>query len=213
MGVVPAVFQSRLGAAAMAVILALWLTGPVSAAPPDPPAGTPTMNAARIVGDDKRTRFVADLSGVVEARVFALADPYRIVVDLPEVTFDLPDSAGTGRGLLTAFRYGQLSPGKSRIVLDLAGAGEGGQVLRRAGRRSAAGPAGDRRGADDPDSLPRGQPGLSRRTSRRGGGEAQSGVHRPRSAAAGPAGRSSSIRGMAASTWARGGDGARSRRM
>jgi N-acetylmuramoyl-L-alanine amidase len=120
MGVVPAVFQSRLGAAAMAFVLAVWLTGPVSAVPPDPSAGTPTMNAARIVGDDKRTRFVADLSGVVEARVFALADPYRIVVDLPEVTFDLPDSAGSGRGLLTAFRYGQLSPGKSRIVLDLA---------------------------------------------------------------------------------------------
>ena len=39
--------------------------------------------------------------------------------------------ARQGRGLLTAFRYGQISPGKSRIVLDLAGAGEGRQVLRR----------------------------------------------------------------------------------
>ena len=72
---VPAVFQSRLGAAALPFVLAAWLVGPASAAPPDPSAGTPTMNAARIVGDDKRTRFVADLSGVVEARVFALADP------------------------------------------------------------------------------------------------------------------------------------------
>jgi N-acetylmuramoyl-L-alanine amidase len=54
--------------------------------------------------------------------VFALADPYRVVVDLPEVHFVLPEMAGTtGRGIVSAFRYGFISTGKSRVVLDVTG--------------------------------------------------------------------------------------------
>jgi N-acetylmuramoyl-L-alanine amidase len=87
-----------------------------------PPAGVPMMLGARIVGDNQRVRFVADLSQKVTATVFTLSDPDRIVVDLPEVRFALPELAGTtGRGLIKAFRYGLISPGKSRIVIDLAG--------------------------------------------------------------------------------------------
>ncbi len=88
------------------------------------PAATdgPVMLGARIVGDANRVRFVADLSKRVDATVFTLADPDRIVVDLPEVRFALPELAGTsGRGLISAFRYGLISPGKSRIVMDLNG--------------------------------------------------------------------------------------------
>ena len=110
--------------AAIAATL-IGLFGPVLAAEapsaePEASAGPVVVNA-RIVGDEKRARFIADLTREVAVGVFTLADPYRIVVDLPEVRFQLPDSAGqSGRGLLTAFRFGQLSPGKSRIVLDLA---------------------------------------------------------------------------------------------
>jgi N-acetylmuramoyl-L-alanine amidase len=82
----------------------------------------PVMLGARIVGDDSRVRFVADLSRKIAATVVTLADPDRIVIDLPEVYFALPQLAGsTGRGLITAFRYGLISPGKSRIVIDLKG--------------------------------------------------------------------------------------------
>lgn len=85
------------------------------------PAG-PVMTDARIVGDDSRVRFIADISDTVEAAVFTLADPYRIVVDLPQIRFALPDGVGeSGRGLFSAFRYGMISPGKSRIVIDLTG--------------------------------------------------------------------------------------------
>ncbi len=84
-------------------------------------AGGPVMLGARIVGDANRVRFVADLSRQVKATVFTLADPDRIVVDLPEVRFALPELAGTsGRGVISAFRYGLISPGKSRIVMDLS---------------------------------------------------------------------------------------------
>ena len=85
-------------------------------------ADAPRITDARIVGDAKRARFIADMTGAVDVVVFTLPDPYRIVIDLPEVRFDLPaDVPPEGRGLLSTFRFGLLSPGKSRIVLDLAG--------------------------------------------------------------------------------------------
>lgn len=77
---------------------------------------------ARIVGDNARTRLVIDLSDVAEVSVFSLADPYRLVVDLPDVQFALPPAAGlAGRGLIAAFRFGAIAKGKSRIVADLTG--------------------------------------------------------------------------------------------
>lgn len=85
-------------------------------------ANAPVMIGARIVGDASRVRFVADLSRRVDSVVFTLADPYRVIVDLPEVNFALPELAGTtGRGVISAFRYGAISAGKSRIVMDLTG--------------------------------------------------------------------------------------------
>jgi N-acetylmuramoyl-L-alanine amidase len=51
-----------------------------------------------------------------------LADPYRVVVDLPQVVFRLPPASGeSGRGLIKAFRYGLVMQGGSRIVLDATG--------------------------------------------------------------------------------------------
>jgi N-acetylmuramoyl-L-alanine amidase len=80
----------------------------------------PVATDARLGGDDTQTRFVVDLSRKVDLHVFTLADPYRIVVDIPQVTFRLPPKAGeTGRGLIKAFRFGLVMPGGSRIVLDL----------------------------------------------------------------------------------------------
>ena len=74
----------------------------------------------RVGGDLKRTRFVADLSDTVDFRAFLLADPYRVIVDLPEVKFLMPSGIGSqGKGLISAFRYGLFAPGKSRIVIDV----------------------------------------------------------------------------------------------
>ena len=110
--------------AAIAAFVFLAVSGlawvPDSAAQSDGPV--PIVFDARIIGDANRTRFVADMTGVADAAVFTLADPYRIVVDMSEVGFRLPDDAGQkGRGLFSAFRYGLISRGKSRIVLDVSG--------------------------------------------------------------------------------------------
>jgi N-acetylmuramoyl-L-alanine amidase len=76
---------------------------------------------ARLGGDEVQTRFVMDLSRKIDLRVFTLADPYRVVVDIPQVTFTLPAKAGeSGRGLIKAFRFGLVMLGGSRLVFDLA---------------------------------------------------------------------------------------------
>jgi N-acetylmuramoyl-L-alanine amidase len=79
-------------------------------------------NDARLAGDKTRTRFIADLDRKVDVNIFALADPYRVIVDMPEVNFQMPDGLGTEkRGLVTGYRFGLFAPGKSRIVIDVSG--------------------------------------------------------------------------------------------
>lgn len=85
-------------------------------------ANSAVANAARVGGNKARTRFVADLSKATDYRIFTLADPYRVIIDLPNVSFKLPQGIGdTGKGLISAFRYGLFAPGKSRIVIDVIG--------------------------------------------------------------------------------------------
>ncbi|MDR4307001.1 N-acetylmuramoyl-L-alanine amidase [Chelatococcus sambhunathii] len=80
----------------------------------------PVATDARLAGDEQRTRLVVDLTAAAPIKAFTLADPYRVVVDLPEVTFRLPEKAGReGRGLINAYRFGVLAPGRSRIVVDV----------------------------------------------------------------------------------------------
>src|SRR5438067_1999582 len=82
----------------------------------------PVATDARLGGDEARTRFVIDLTQRVDISAFTLADPYRVVVDLPQVIFQLPAKIGeTGRGLVKAFRFGLVMPGGSRVVLDTSG--------------------------------------------------------------------------------------------
>jgi len=77
---------------------------------------------ARVAGDRERTRFIADLSKKVDVHVFALGNPYRVIVDAPDVNFQMPDGIGKEkRGLVTAYRFGLFAPGKARIVIDVSG--------------------------------------------------------------------------------------------
>ena len=117
-----------LGFALLCAAAYLWLLpGKVAAVESEPPkpvssARFPVASGARLAGDDKQTRFVLDLDQSIAVHAFPLADPYRVVVDIPQVTFQLPAAIGTaGRGLIKAYRYGLVMPGGSRIVFDLTG--------------------------------------------------------------------------------------------
>lgn len=89
---------------------------------PVPPDTFPVASDARLGGDGARTRLIIDLSQTIDIAAFTLADPYRVVVDLPQVTFKFPARTGeTGRGLVKAFRYGLVMQGGSRLVIDVTG--------------------------------------------------------------------------------------------
>jgi N-acetylmuramoyl-L-alanine amidase len=104
--------NARLGQA-LATLLALLLA---LATKPAEGADQILLNA-QIGGDIQHTRFVAFLSKKVDYRIFSIADPYRIVVDLPEVEIQVPGDKP--RGLVLSSRSGQLAAGKSRVVIDL----------------------------------------------------------------------------------------------
>jgi N-acetylmuramoyl-L-alanine amidase len=88
-------------------------------------AGVPVAVGVRVSQDSSGAKLVFDLSRSVEASASALTAPDRIVVDLPEVNFQLDPSVGrigasTDVSLVKGFRFGSLAAGKSRIVIDLA---------------------------------------------------------------------------------------------
>jgi len=92
-----------------------------AATPPTASDSFPVATDVRLGGDEAQTRFVMDFSRKIEFHAFTLADPYRVVIDIPQVIFQLPAKAGeTGRGLIKAFRFGLVMQGGSRLVFDLA---------------------------------------------------------------------------------------------
>ena len=95
---------------------------PLAGAPEDPDAEPAVATDARLSGDDRRTRLTVDLSRSIDMRAFPLPDPYRAVIEIPKVRFDLPPSAGDqSLGIIRGFHYGLVKATTSRIVVDLAG--------------------------------------------------------------------------------------------
>jgi N-acetylmuramoyl-L-alanine amidase len=96
--------------------------GPANLPVPLPASDSfPVATDARLGGDESQTRFVMDLDRKIDLHVFTLADPYRVVVDIPQIRFQLPPNTGeSGRGLVKTFRYGLVMAGGSRVVLDVS---------------------------------------------------------------------------------------------
>ena len=78
-----------------------------------------TATQAEVTRAGALTRFSLLLSARVPYHVSYLANPYRVVIDMPDVDFQLPVAAGRqGQGLVRAYRYGLFAPGKARVVID-----------------------------------------------------------------------------------------------
>jgi N-acetylmuramoyl-L-alanine amidase len=93
---------------------------------PGPSVGTkpqgplPVVMSARMGEHQDRTRLVIELSDPVNLRAFALANPDRVVIDMPEVSWRLgAPPRPSGYGPVKSYRYGQFRAGNSRMVIDL----------------------------------------------------------------------------------------------
>ncbi|MBP2446325.1 N-acetylmuramoyl-L-alanine amidase [Rhizobium leguminosarum] len=85
-------------------------------------AGDPLLAyGARIVGDDARTRIVIDFDREPRFSVHYIANPERIVIDLPATAFGFPAKDLAARGLFKDIRYGKMDEERARIVLTTAG--------------------------------------------------------------------------------------------
>jgi len=106
-------YQCVLTVCAGAVLAFLLGTGPASAV---------VATAALVQGDKDATVFKITLDKGVPAEVFTLGDPYRVVIDFPDIVFNLPPGTGAqGGGLISAFRFGSLAEHKARVVMDATG--------------------------------------------------------------------------------------------
>lgn len=83
-------------------------------------AARPAVTDVRTGDHQATTRFVLDLSESVTFRIFTLANPYRVVIDLPEMDWTAAEAAlGKPVGFINRFRFGLFRPGTARVVLDL----------------------------------------------------------------------------------------------
>jgi N-acetylmuramoyl-L-alanine amidase len=129
------------GGVCVHVLLALCLSGAASAqtsglvqtgAPvqkivPQPaillPVAAPIAEPEGLKGDTSRTRFVIGLEKPAEFQVFSLANPNRVIVDMPDVRMQLPAHTGDAAvGLVKSFYGGLSAPGKTRVVIAVTAA-------------------------------------------------------------------------------------------
>jgi N-acetylmuramoyl-L-alanine amidase len=90
--------------------------------PANGPPGRAVVVAAKIEQNGTATKLSFVSSLPLSATPFALEKPDRLVLDLPEVNFQLPAHTGeSGAGLVKSFRFGLFGFGRSRVVIDLAG--------------------------------------------------------------------------------------------
>jgi len=79
----------------------------------------PGVTDLRVGVHPDKVRFVLDLTERVDYFIFQLPDPYRIVIDLPQVDFSLPGGGHSRQvGSIAGWRYGLFEPGTSRVVID-----------------------------------------------------------------------------------------------
>lgn len=100
---------------AQAALCAVLLAAPAAQ------AAETAVTSVRLGNHGVTTRFVIELAAPVKHSSFTLDDPYRVVIDLPDVDFNVPPTLGEeGRGIVQGFRFGHFQADQSRIVIDAA---------------------------------------------------------------------------------------------
>lgn len=105
-----------------AILLSALLLVATLAAVPQARAqtGPPVVEGIRYGLNAGKTRIVIDLDRKADFRAFTLADPPRLVIDLPRSEWKIPRSRPVAAGdVLKSYRSGDLDGGLTRIVFDL----------------------------------------------------------------------------------------------
>jgi N-acetylmuramoyl-L-alanine amidase len=85
-----------------------------------PAANLPIVIGLKLSESGKNSRFIIEFSDPVDVRVFTLAGPDRVVLDMPDVLWRMPDpTRPSGKGSVKAYRYGQFRKGNARLIVDL----------------------------------------------------------------------------------------------
>ncbi len=103
-------------------LAAFVLTGtlPVSANTQSPFFAS--VQAVRIGTYDDFTRMVLRTNIPVRPKLFILEKPHRLVIDLPQIGWEIPRPSGRVESrLVRDFRFGIISPGVSRVIFSLSG--------------------------------------------------------------------------------------------
>jgi N-acetylmuramoyl-L-alanine amidase len=83
-------------------------------------AANSVVTDVRVSERGSKTRVVFEFTHDLNFKVFMLANPNRVVVDMPEVGWQLPPLPLPSRvGVFEMLRYGLYRPGNSRVVVDL----------------------------------------------------------------------------------------------
>jgi N-acetylmuramoyl-L-alanine amidase len=85
-----------------------------------PAANIPMVIGLKLGESAARSRFTMELSDPVDVRIFTLTNPNRVVIDMPDVQWRMPDAARpTGKAAVKSYRYGQFRKGNGRFIVDL----------------------------------------------------------------------------------------------
>lgn len=101
----------------LVLLLALCVTLPDAGVRAD---RLPTVSSARVGLHPDQTRLVLEMDSRLPYKIFTLADPFRIVIDFPEISWQVPQARMRASvGLVSGFRFGLFQPGNSRVVVDV----------------------------------------------------------------------------------------------
>ncbi len=93
-------------------LIGLLLPSYVSAAP------VAEVKKIRLGQTQKTERLVIETTKPITSDHFVLANPYRLVINLPEIKWPDKGPKILPGKLITGVRYGQFAPGRSRLVID-----------------------------------------------------------------------------------------------
>ena len=108
----------RIAFMAFSIICAVFFQMATAKAAPDAPLMALTY---RMAGDDLRMRIVINFDRQPKFSTLLLANPHRLVFDLPETRFGFDDKSLEARGIVSRVRYGLVSENRSRLILTLRG--------------------------------------------------------------------------------------------